>query len=399
MGGNSSSKTRDHVGSDPNRVQGMARLMTARPQKRRPKNVHPLFKLQMAEEEQYDHEKQSMYLLKHLFKKMDPTVMKTISDVRGEIKLSFKYDKYKTLLLIKLVSAKELVPKDLSGKAANPYVKFELIPDQTSEGAKTSSAAENTLYPTYNEIFTFKLLEEDVSDSKLRVQVWDKDIFGKDDFMGEKIVNLSEINFKEVFTNWYELQAETDLSITGSLEISLGYRLPQTLLVTVHRANDLVRRDPGHDADPYVKIMVPGLQEIYKTTVAKSTLDPEWEETFELDVPQEELTERYIVFHILDMTGDNESMGQVCVDLENLNIEEGYHGKFELADLKNHHRVRSKWSQKALVQEFKEAMYAHAVYKYPAFLFQKQEGNKVLTVENKHAGTSTKLRIVDGVPL
>nr|XP_006816379.1 PREDICTED: synaptotagmin-1-like [Saccoglossus kowalevskii] len=276
-----------------------------------------------------------------------------------------------------------------------------MIPDTSSEGIKKTSVVENTLNPTYNEIFTFHIQSEELADAKLRLQVWDKDIFSKDDFMGERIIDLGRFNFSEVVTNWFDLEAETDLSITGDLEVSLNYRLPQTLLVTVNRANDLVRRDPGRSADPYVKVSIPGIPEIHKTKIASGTLNPVWDETFEFDVSQEELGERYIVFHVIDrdIVSDTDSMGQICFDLDNFDIEEGFRGKFPLADMKNNNRVRTKWAQKALVQEFKEAMYAHAVYGNPGFLFQKQDGNKVLRVESKKAGTTTKLRTVDGVPL
>ncbi|KAI8511414.1 hypothetical protein Bbelb_105140 [Branchiostoma belcheri] len=43
---------------------------------------------------------------------------------------------------------------------------------------------------------------------------------------------------------------------------------------------------------------------------------------------------------------------------------------------RNSDRVRTKWAQRALLQEFKEAMYAHSAYQFPKFLFHKHTGHK-----------------------
>ena len=45
--------------------------------------------------------------------------------------------------------------------------------------------------------------------------------------------------------------------------------------------------------------------------------------------------DRYLVLHVLDkaLVGDTEAMGQVYIDLSNLDIHHGYSGRFPLADL------------------------------------------------------------------
>lgn len=43
---------------------------------------------------------------------------------------------------------------------------------------------------------------------------------------------------------------------------------------------------------------------------------------------------RYVVFTVLDHGTDDDSLlGHVVVDLENLDIEQGYHGTFPLSDM------------------------------------------------------------------
>lgn len=67
-----------------------------------------------------------MQVLKHLFKKMDPTIMQTSADsVHGEIELSFKYDVSSELILVKVIRCLDLSAKDLRGKSADPFVKVK----------------------------------------------------------------------------------------------------------------------------------------------------------------------------------------------------------------------------------------------------------------------------------
>ncbi|XP_072027375.1 synaptotagmin-1-like [Amphiura filiformis] len=386
----------DVSGTD-DRVDKLTRLMTSHKKKRRyPGDAFGVDR----DDEEFDGQQESMFILKQLYKRMDPAVMKSLGEAKGEVKLSLKYDRRRQMLLVKVVNARDLSAKDLRGKASDPYVRLDLVPDQQSEGAKTTSCKHMTLTPSYNEIFTFSSEPEAIPDTLLRVQIWSQDTMGKDDFMGERIIELGTLDFNEVITSWYQMQQETDLDIKGHLELSLTYRLPETLKITIHSASELVCRDSDKMPHPYVKVVLPGIPKVEQTKIIKGTLHPVWEEEYEYTIPQEELQNRYLVLHVLDkaLVGDTEAMGQVYIDLSNLDIHHGYSGSFPLADLKNSDRVRTKWSQTTTVQEFREAMYAHAVYKYPKLIFQKHKGNKVLTVHSRKAGSSAKIRIVNGMP-
>lgn len=66
-------------------------------------------------------------MLKGLFKKLDPAVMKPIGDVRGEVQLSFKYDSNNDMLLVKVIKCRELANKDLRAKMSNFFVKVKPI--------------------------------------------------------------------------------------------------------------------------------------------------------------------------------------------------------------------------------------------------------------------------------
>ncbi|CAH1784050.1 unnamed protein product [Owenia fusiformis] len=376
----------------PDRITDLARYM----------NVESRKRSEVAKNE-YNYTKESVQLVKHMFKKMDPSVMKTTVDVMGDLQLSFKYDFARGLLLLKVLKARELVCKDPRTKSADPYVKLSILfSDGSQEFHCQTNAAKRTLNPVFNEIFTFKLTPEDLKQSRIICHIWDRDILGKDDFMGEGVVHLAAFNFEEtpVYTAWYNLQMETDFSITGDIEVELKYKLPQTLAINVVRASGLVQRDPERPPDPYVKIMIPGVQTIHKTQIALDTVNPEWDEEYDFLVPLDEFSQRYVILHVLDKACVGEdSLGQVIIDLDNFDHELGYRGSFQLEDLKNSDRLRSKWFQHATVQEFREALLAHAAFKQPNFLFSKQGGNKVITVKSRKAGAIAKLRIVDGIPV
>ncbi|XP_013409216.1 synaptotagmin-6 [Lingula anatina] len=381
------------------RLQGMARMMT------NPRHTRTKARLGAAvveEEEDFAGNKEGKELMKQLYKKLDPTVMKTIGVIQGEIQLSFKYDFNSELLLIKVIKCRDLDAKDLRGKNANTYVKLSLFPDDDQQRSKSTQVVKQSLNPVYSEIFSYVIQEPGLVDSRLIVQVWNKDVMGRDDFMGECLVKLNAFNFREdpVHTAWYDLQMETDLGISGDLNLTLAYRLPQTLLVTVHSATDLSKKN-GDRSSPFVKVTIPGVAQVEQTEIIKGTLNPVWEETFEFQVPQEEFGYRYLVFQVIDSSADAESdaLGQVIIDLNNLDPEHGYSGPFGLEDLKNSERLRDKWAQKAIVQEFRESLLAHSTFKEPKFLFQKQSGNKVITVTSRKAGTQAKLRIVNGLPV
>lgn len=61
---------------------------------------------------------------------------------------------------------------------------------------------------------------------------------------------------------------QTDLEITGDLEISLTYKQPQTLVVKVHAGHDITNKYEEDGApNPFVKMAIPGIAVVHKTKV------------------------------------------------------------------------------------------------------------------------------------
>lgn len=379
---------------DEKRIRTMTRLITAK-----------AIRDNGQEKEDHEYTQENIQLLKHLFKKMDPSVMRTSAQSNhGEIQLSFKYEATKKLLLVKVIKCRGLSAKDLCGHTADPYVKLYMYPLQDESEIRQTQVKWKTLNPTYHEIIPFPILDNSLTDGVMVVQVWDKDIMDRDDLIGESIIRLNVFEFERspIHTAWYALQAETDLEITGDLDLCLSYDLPSTLKVTVHRGHNLTNHyQGGQDPSPFVRVQIPGTGTLYETQVKEDTVNPSWEESFEFTVPTEEFSDRYIIFHVIDCgeAKDNDSLGQIVIELKNFNPESGFSGNFELADLKNSERLRAKWFQHATVQEFREALLAHTTFRQPKFLFQKHDGTKTIRLTSRKAGSQAKLRIVDGIPV
>ncbi|XP_005105452.1 synaptotagmin-like protein 2 [Aplysia californica] len=385
------------IRQDPNKIELIAKALDVRAERQRQLEIQDGW-------DRLEQDKQSLQSLKSLFKKLDPTVVKSPTDVNGEIELSFKFDEKRQLLLVKVIKCRDLHAKDVRRKASDPYVRLQLYPDLHSHGAKVTQIVVESRNPVYNEIFAFKIRPKELADTKLVVQVFDYDCVTRDDFLGEVVVELSQFNFQTepVLTAWYTLCMETDLSITGDLEISLNFLKPQSLFLTVHGAYGLSRRQDGKPVHAMVKCTVPGSGSVHKTqVVVADDGNPDWQETFEFEIPEEELEFRYVLLHVLDNTAHTEHnmLGQIIIDLDTLNTEGGYNGWLKLADLRNSDRLRNKQQQHKVTQEFREAFRAHAFARYPSFLFQQQMGKKSVTVTCRKAGAQGKIQMMDGVPV
>ncbi|KAH3872547.1 synaptotagmin-5-like [Dreissena polymorpha] len=351
----------------------------------------------------YQRDLHNTQMLKGLFKKLDPSVMKPLGDIKGEIQLSFKYDANNEMLLIKVIKCRDLANRDIRGKMSNFYVRMELLPDPMNQGEKKTQISHGTNSPRFDEIFGYHVAEFAMGEAKIVFQVCEHSLGGSDDVRGEVIIPLSSFSFYDepIHTAWYMLNMETDLSISGDLDISIAFQRPQTLLVTVHGANNLAPRDMNQSADPFVKVAVPGVDQIFQTQVLKGTLNPIWSETFEFQLHEEEFEDKYVVFHVIDKDNNssNDSLGQCIVELKTFDPDHGLSGSFELSDLRNSDRLRTKVYQNRVAQEFRESLVAHSVARAPHSIFKKHQGGKIVTVTCRKAGASGKIRIVDGIPM
>ncbi|XP_076447517.1 synaptotagmin-10-like [Babylonia areolata] len=395
-----------HLPQNDTKIQDITHILDVKA-----KSQHVLLRQKGIDWDQHEQDKMNVRVLKGLFKTLDPAVVREPGDSFGQLQLSLKYDTKRQLLLIKVIQCRNLSSRDVRTRASDPYVKVQMYPDSHKHGAKTTQIVVETRDPVFNEIFAFRASESELKEMRLVAQVWDYDVAEHDDFLGEVIIDIPALVFRQgaVHTEWFDLQMETDLSVSGELSATLTYKLPGTLYVTVHGAHGLSPRGATHTAHPFIKVALPGVGAVHCTQTQADTLAPEWQETFEFDISEEELGWRYVVFHVVDegsVQTENQSMGQAILDLQVMTSQPSFHVTLPLADLRNSdQRLKKQFQQQVVTQELREACLAHTATRLPSFLFQQHptSSSKRVKVSCRKAGRSScmagKMRIVDSVPV
>ena len=270
-----------------------------------------------------------------------------------------------------------------------------------NEGNKKTKKKLRTLNPVFQEIFSFTLEEDDILETKVCVDVYDHDLVGSDDFMGQAVVDISSLNLLNelTYTEWFMLQQQTDFSVTGEVDVSLYHELG-TLSVTIHKAKDLLFCD-SNECSTYISIHVPFTNQSRSTKIVNSCLDPEYEETFQFDVSADDLLHRTIIMHIYRTTdGDEKHIGNVNVNLKRHSSGQLSRNWYRVVDMRNTARERTRLGESVVTQEFREAMFAHTLYHCPSFMFQDDKtGKKVCSVTCRQASLSSKMVLVNGAPL
>lgn len=117
-------------------------------------------------------------------------------------------------LTVTLLEAKELKPMDYNG-TSDPYVILEL------EGKKyTSSYKPATLEPVWNEDFTFQIVNKN---GILKVDVYDKDTVGTDDFEGGLQIPIKSFQDQQRHDDWYDLVLQGNSRGNGSIRLRIQF--------------------------------------------------------------------------------------------------------------------------------------------------------------------------------
>uniref|UniRef100_A0A4W5KUR1 Extended synaptotagmin-like protein 1b n=1 Tax=Hucho hucho TaxID=62062 RepID=A0A4W5KUR1_9TELE len=182
------------------------------------------------------------------------------------------------VLRIHLLEGQNLVPKDnmmggmVKGKS-DPYVKIN-IGGETFE----SRVINRNLNPTWNEIYEVVLTT--LPGQELHVEIFDKDMDMKDDFMGRYCHTdpVTCVNVPKVF------QFQSRQSYHNKAVPSMAL-----LFVFVERADGLPLKKSGKEPKVGAELVVGGTS--HKTTVCDRTISPQWDEAFYFLVhdPREEL--------------------------------------------------------------------------------------------------------------
>ncbi|XP_011299750.1 synaptotagmin-10 [Fopius arisanus] len=237
----------------------------------------------------------------------------------GKLHFALRYDKEIDGLVVKVLGARELPVKDVTG-SSDPYVKVHLLPDRKKK-FQTKVHRKN-LNPIFNETFIFSVPYDDLRERYLQFSVYDFDRFSRHDLIGQVVLKglldctTLEQEIEYTMDILCAMQEKVDL---GELMLTLCY-LPTAgrLTVTVIKARNLKAMDITGSSDPYVKIylLCQGKRiKKKKTTVKKNTLFPVYNESLVFDVPADNVEDVSLIVKVIDYDriGSNELMGCTAV--------------------------------------------------------------------------------------
>ncbi|KAM6907133.1 synaptotagmin-like protein 2 [Xenentodon cancila] len=170
--------------------------------------------------------------------------------VQGSIQFAVNYIQKLAEFQIFVVLCRGLAVADTKNNRSDPYVKCYLFPDKTKLGKRKTSAKKKTLNPTFNEVLTYKIVLELLKTQSLNISVWHNNTFGRNSFLGEVDLDLSEWDFSNTQINEYALKTRVSAEIStltrsclaesrGQMRVALRF-----LLRTAH-SKDTARTETG----------------------------------------------------------------------------------------------------------------------------------------------------------
>ncbi|XP_058124705.1 synaptotagmin-5 [Anopheles ziemanni] len=242
-------------------------------------------------------------------------------DARGAIHLTLGYDPAAGILNVKLVEAQDLQPQDFSG-TADPYAKIRLLPDRNNMWQ--TRIHKKTLNPVFDEDFVFEVRSATIGRRTLEILLFDFDAYSRHVCIGGVQFPLAQVCLAEKIDIWRPLLPYTEQDNKqdlGDLMVSLSY-VPsaEKLTVVIIKARNLRVIDATRNSsDPYVKVCLYNADgrriKKRKTTVARNTTAPVYNEALSFDISRETLKDCSIEFQVLhdSLLGRNETLGRATV--------------------------------------------------------------------------------------
>nr|XP_057934645.1 protein piccolo isoform X2 [Doryrhamphus excisus] len=139
--------------------------------------------------------------------------------VTGDIQLQIHYDKQLGNLIVHVLQARNLAPRDNNGYS-DPFVKVYLLPGRgqvmvvqnaSAENKRRSKLAGKSLNPEWNQTVIYKNIHlEQLRKKTLEVSVWDYDKCSSNDFLGEVLIDLSNTAQLDNVPRWLPLKPQTE---------------------------------------------------------------------------------------------------------------------------------------------------------------------------------------------
>ncbi|XP_048012956.1 protein piccolo isoform X7 [Megalobrama amblycephala] len=139
--------------------------------------------------------------------------------VSGEIQLQINYDKQLGNLIVHVLQARNLAPRDNNGYS-DPFVKVYLLPGRgqvmvvqnaSAENKRRSKHVQKSLNPEWNQTVIYKNIHlEQLRKKTLEVSVWDYDKSSANDFLGEVLIDLSNTAQLDNIPRWLPLKEQSE---------------------------------------------------------------------------------------------------------------------------------------------------------------------------------------------
>merc|ERR1711964_22690 len=124
------------------------------------------------------------------------------------------------LLKVKLIAGHDLIEKNGSKHSSNPMAILKVGKDVRYPHTKTkSSVIKNCLNPVWTEVFEFQI--KDVKSENLRIEIWNRNRWTRNDFMGAVDIELQEIVDEggRILNEW-----DLDDVDQGSVKLELNFQ-------------------------------------------------------------------------------------------------------------------------------------------------------------------------------
>ncbi|XP_055637715.1 synaptotagmin-5 isoform X2 [Toxorhynchites rutilus septentrionalis] len=242
-------------------------------------------------------------------------------DSRGSIHLALNYDPSAGILNVKLVEAQDLQPRDFSG-TADPYAKIRLLPDRNN--VWQTRIHKKTLNPVFDEDFVFEVRPATIGRRTLEVILFDFDAYSRHVVIGGMQLALAHVDLSDRIDVWRPLDhcSENDTKQNvGDIMVSLSYTPSvEKLTVVIIKARNLrIIDETRNSSDPYVKVSLQNINgkriKKRKTTVARNTVSPVYNEALSFDIAKEMLKNCSIELQVQhdSLLGKNEVLGRATI--------------------------------------------------------------------------------------
>uniref|UniRef100_A0A8C2GB69 Protein piccolo n=1 Tax=Cyprinus carpio TaxID=7962 RepID=A0A8C2GB69_CYPCA len=189
--------------------------------------------------------------------------------VTGEIQLQINYDRNMGNLIVHVLQARNLAPRENNGYT-DPFVKVYLLPGRGQVMVVQNASAENkrrikyvqkTQNPEWNQTVIYKNIHlEQLKKKTLEVTVWDYDRYSSNDFLGEVLIDLSNTAQLDNTPRWHPLKEQSESIHHGRTHPPQGPRNQQSPKTSVIKS-----RSHGIFPDPAKDTQVPTIEKSHSS--------------------------------------------------------------------------------------------------------------------------------------